>query len=142
MAPRTSLPEGVHRVRAKLASGKSRFYFSLRGVPKSRFFTSNEAYPRSSDFHAAYAAAQLEHSPRASGTLTSSLVDDFYSSAEFTKLKPRTQSDYRLWLDRFSEEFGADPIQMFAEWESRSEVEDWRDNWKHSLKQYDYAGTV
>lgn len=31
---------------------------------------------------------------------------------------------------------------MFAEWESLSEVNDWRDAWKTSPKQYDYAGTV
>lgn len=35
-----------------------------------------------------------------------------------------------------------DPVDLFSEWESLSEVNDWRDNWKHSPKQYDYAGTV
>ncbi len=45
-------------------------------------------------------------------------------------------------MNRFREEFGVDPAAMFEEWESLGEVNDWRNSWKHSPKQYDYAGTV
>lgn len=31
---------------------------------------------------------------------------------------------------------------MFQEWESKIEVNEWRDRWKDSPKQFDYAGTV
>ncbi|ASP21269.1 phage integrase family protein [Antarctobacter heliothermus] len=80
--------------------------------------------------------------PRVSSYLTSSLVDDYLVSPKFKRLKQRTQKDYLGWLDRFSHEFGDDPAAMFEEWESLGEVNDWRDAWKDSPKQYDYAGTV
>ncbi|MBS0573135.1 MAG: tyrosine-type recombinase/integrase [Proteobacteria bacterium] len=54
----------------------------------------------------------------------------------------RTRRDYRLWALRFADEFKDDPAAMFEERESRAEVNDWRARWKHSPKQYDYAGTV
>lgn len=142
MAPRTNLPTGVHRVRATLSDGTRRFYFSLRGVPNSKFFQGPEAIPTNAEFHLAYARALegTRHKPK--GETTESVVDDFISSVNFQKLAPRTKIDYRRWLDRFTEEFGADPIKMFEEQEAAREVEKWRENWNHSPKQYDYAGTV
>lgn len=73
--------------------------------------------------------------------MTSQMVDDFLSSAEMPKGE-RTRQDYRLWAMRFAEEFKDDPAKMFEEPEARGEVNDWRDRWKHSPRQYDYAGTV
>lgn len=43
---------------------------------------------------------------------------------------------------RFADAFKDDPAAMFEESESRGEVNDWRKQWAHSPKQYDYAGTV
>lgn len=72
--------------------------------------------------------------PKKSGLLTSDMVGEYLSSPRYQRLKPRTKSDYGLWLGRFAEEFGDDPAAMFQEWESRIEVNEWRDSWKDSPK--------
>lgn len=69
-------------------------------------------------------------------------MDDYISSPKFKRLKPRTKDDHRIWLDRILLEFGDDPVAMFEEWESLGEVNDWRDSWRDSPRQYDYAGAV
>ncbi|MZR14254.1 tyrosine-type recombinase/integrase [Maritimibacter sp. DP07] len=74
--------------------------------------------------------------------MTPQLVDEFLSSADFRTKKPRTQSDYRRWALRFAKEFADDPARIFEDPRSRGEVNAWRDDWSHSPKQYDYAGTV
>lgn len=140
--PTDSLPPEVHRVRSKLADGTVVFYFSLRGRKGTGFYKSTDRLPREPEFHLAYAAAMEAAMPKSGNYRTENLVDDYISSPNFARLRPRTQKDYRLWLDRFSKEFGEDPVAMFEEWESLSEVNDWRDTWKGSPKQYDYAGTV
>ncbi|SEQ35248.1 tyrosine-type recombinase/integrase [Thalassovita taeanensis] len=140
--PSDSLPPEVHRVKAKLADGSAMFYFSLRGRTGTGFYKSPERLPREREFHAAYVAAMDAALPKSSSYLTCHMVDDYIASPKFQRLKSRTQADYRVWLDRFSKEFGADPAAMFQEWESLAEVEDWRDQWSHSPKQFDYAGTV
>jgi integrase len=71
------------------------------------------------------------------------LVDKFYRAPQFRrKIRERTQADYRKWLDRFQREFGADEIQMFEEYESLAEFNNWRDQWAHSPKQFDYCAVV
>jgi integrase len=74
---------------------------------------------------------------------TAELVDKFYRAPQFRrKIRERTQADYRKWLDRFQREFGADEIQMFEEYESLAEFNNWRDQWAHSPKQFDYCAVV
>lgn len=140
--PTDSLPPEVHRVKAKLADGTPMYYFSLRGRRGTGFYQSQNRLPRDPDFHAAYVAAMEDAKPYRNGNLTRTLIDDYIGSPQFRRLKPRTRNDYRKWLDRFDAEFGPDPIAMFSEWEAKEEVNKWRDNWKHSAKQYDYCGTV
>ncbi|WP_260012486.1 tyrosine-type recombinase/integrase [Leisingera aquaemixtae] len=72
--------------------------------------------------------------------MTDKLVDDFLSSASMPRGE-RSRDDIKLWLERFRSEFGADPVAMFEERESRAEVNTWRKQWLHSPKQHDMAGT-
>lgn len=140
--PKDSLPPEVHRVKAKLAARTTMYYFSLRGRKGTGFYRSSQKLPREKEFHTAYVVALQTAAPKKSETLTSTLVDDYLSSPRYLRLASRTQEDYRLWLDRFVFEFGQDPVAIFEEWESLGEVNEWRDRWKNSPKQYDYAGTV
>lgn len=131
---------GVHRVRRRLADGSTReHHYAWRGGPK--FWSSTDPHPKGSPEYLAALAAVAKR-PEPSLYPTHRLVDDFLASAEFRKLAPRTQADYRRWALRFAEEFHDDPAAMFAEPASRGEVNDWRQRWAHSPKQYDYAGTV
>ena len=140
--PKDSLPSEIHRVKARLADGSYMYYFSLRGRKGTGFYKSPQRLPREREFHAAYVSALDAATPKGAGFSTSDLVDDYLSSPRFQRLKQRTKKDYRLWLERFTAEFGDDPAAMFEEWESKVEVNEWRDNWKNSPKQFDYAGTV
>ena len=73
---------------------------------------------------------------------TAAVIDRYRKSAHFMKLKPRTQSDYEKYLTAFEAEFGEDPVKMFEEKASISEIRVWKQKWKHSPKQYDYATSV
>lgn len=136
------LPKGVHRVERKLANGRSRFHFyAQRGDRHSKFWSGYVRCPIDPAFQEAWLAKVSK--PKFNGSLTSAALDQFISSAEFQLgIRTRTQADYRNWLAKFEESFGDDPIKMFEEPGSRSEVNIWRQNWIHSPKQYDYAGTV
>lgn len=137
--------KGVHRVTKSLSGGANRIYhYAFRGGPK--FWDSTMGFGSDSDEYAlAYADALRSAGPKttvARRALTSSVIDRYRRSTQFLKLAPRTQSDYNKYLDAFDKEFGADPIRMFEELESKGEIRSWKDQWASSPKQYDYATTV
>lgn len=134
---RLRLPQGVHAVRRVKLDGVIFHFYAWRGGPK--FWADARHYPNDPAFHAAYAdAIKL---PKPSTYMTSAMVDDFLSSPHMPKGE-RTRQDYRKWALRFADGFKDDPAAIFEEPESRGEVNDWRKQWAHSPKQYDYAGTV
>ena len=134
---RGDLPKGVHRVRRMTKSEVRWHFYAWRGGPK--FWTNTVRHPSDPNFFVAFARAVERPKPQA--YMTPKMVDDFLSSAEMPKGE-RTQADYRRWALRFSDAFKDDPAAMFEEPESRAEVNQWRQAWSHSPKQYDYAGTV
>ncbi len=132
-----AFPKGVHRVRRKLASGRSRFHFyAWRGGPK--FWVDDIAVPNDPDFHLAFAEAMAR--PKPASLMTPKMVDLFLSSAARAKSK-RSLADQRKWLLRFAAYFHDAPAIIFEERASRGEVNKWRAEWKHSPKQHDMAGT-
>ncbi|WP_152463679.1 tyrosine-type recombinase/integrase [Roseivivax sp. THAF30] len=131
------MPKGIHRVRRKLVSGKSRFHFyAWRGGPK--FWVDDVHSPRDPDFQLAFAEAIKRPEPKI--LMTPRLVDEFLSSAARAKAK-RSFADQRKWLLRFAEHFHDAPVAIFEERGARGEVNKWRARWKHSPKQHDMAGT-
>lgn len=132
-----ALPKGVHRVRRKLTSGRSRYHFyAWRGGPK--FWIDDIREPRDAEFHVAF--AEVAARPKSKELLTPNLVDLFLSSAARAK-GARSFDDQRKWLLRFADHFHDAPIEIFQERGSRGEVNVWRAQWKHSPKQHDMAGT-
>lgn len=134
---RPKLPKGVHPVRRKRRNGIVYHFYAWRGGPK--FWISAEHYPTDPAFFAAYAEAIKL--PKPSTYMTPTMVDDFLSGPHMPKGE-RTRADYRRWALRFASAFKDDPAAIFEEPESRGEVNDWRKQWAHSPKQYDYAGAV
>ena len=133
------LPKGVHRVRRKLASGKSRFHFYAwrgRGAPK--FWEDENRVPRDPDFFAAY--AEVAKRPKPALLMAPKMCDDFLSSSARAKSE-RGFKDQRIWVLRFAEHFHDAPAAIFEERGSRGELNKWRANWKHYPKQHDMAGT-
>lgn len=131
------LPPRVHRVRRVVKEGVRFHFYAWRGGPK--FWVDERAFPSDPAFYKAY-ADKIEL-PKPKVYMTSKMVDDFLSSGEMPKAE-RTRKDYRLWALRFAEAFKEDPAALFEEPESRVEVDEWRQAWAHSPKQYDYAGAV
>lgn len=132
--------KGVHRVVRRLADGSTReHHYAWRGGPN--FWSSDADVVKNSPAYVA-ALAAVATRPKPSRLPTPDLVDAYLSSAEFRSKKPRTQADYRKWALRFARAFAADPAEMFEDPDSRGEVNDWRSQWAHSPKQFDYAGTV
>lgn len=133
-------PSEVHRVRAKLASGAAKqYHYAWRGGP--RFWTSDDGVKVNSPEYFAALAACVK--PRKTAeTSAADLIDTYLDSAEYRSLRDRTRADYLKWALRLADEFRDDPAAIFEEPESRGEVADWRAQWVHSPKQYDYAGTV
>ncbi len=131
------LPRGVHRVRRKLANGRSRFHFyAWRRGPK--FWEDEKRNPSDPDFFIAFAEAVQRPTP--SKVLVPQVVDEFLSSADVPK-RERSKADQRKWLLRFAEHFEDAPLVIFEERNSRGEVNAWRALWKGSPKQHDMAGT-
>lgn len=125
-----ALPKGVHRVRRKLASGKSRYHFyAWRGGTK--FWVDEMPNPRDPDFHVAFAEAIARPAPKA--MMTSAMVDMFLSSPACAKA-PRSKADQRKWLLRFAAHFHDAPVVIFEERGSRAELNKWRATWQHSPK--------
>ena len=130
-------PKGVHAVRRVKAGGAVYHFYAWRGGPK--FWTDSNHYPNEPAFHSAYAEALKL--PKPSTYMTPAMVEDFLNSPHMPDGE-RTRQDYRKWALRFAEAFKDDPAAIFEDPDSRGEVNDWRKQWAHSPKQYDYAGTV
>ncbi len=136
------LPDGVHRTRARLADGTQKYYFRLRGYKGAGFWSSSERCPRSAEFYSAYSTALESVKPKSVLHTNAEIAAEYLASVTFKKKKPRTQADYRRWLNRFVEEFGPDDISMWEVPASKRDLNKWREAWMHSPKQYDYCGTV
>jgi hypothetical protein len=137
--------KGVHRVIKKLATGEKRkYHYVFRGGPC--FWNSSDSIePGDPEYAIAFADA-LRKAPTGIKTTgansTAAVIASYRKSAHFTLLKPRTQRDYEKYLTAFEAEFGEDPVKMFEEVESIAEIRVWKEQWKHSPKQYDYATSV
>lgn len=139
--------KGIHRVVKVLARGDVRkYHYAYRGGPQ--FWSSESPFKVGS---AEYIHAFLEASkpqrfkaPSNSGSeiQTGDILDGYRKSVHYVSLAARTQSDYDKYLRSFESEFGMDPIKLFEEKESLSEIREWKEQWAHSPKQYDYATSV
>lgn len=134
--PQVNLPKGVHRVRRKLANGKSRYHFyAWRGGPK--FWEDEHRMPANQAFYIAFAEAAARLQP--TDYMTSRMVDDFLSSTAIPKSE-RSRADIRIWALRFADHFKEAPAAIFEDRRSRGDMNEWRALWRHSPKQHDMAG--
>lgn len=70
------------------------------------------------------------------------IITAYRASPEFEGLKASTQRDYRLWLDRISERFGATPLEAFEDRRMRKDIIDWRNEWAHRPRTADKASVM
>lgn len=98
----------VHAVRKRLADGSLRTYYYHR---QTRLRLPDD--PASPEF--AQALRDLAPAPAAASIAPGSfaaLVEAYLDSAEFRALAPRTQKDYRRYLDVIRESWGRNPVRM------------------------------
>jgi integrase len=137
--------KGIHRVSKKLADGSTRIYhYAFRGGPC--FWNSSFPFEAGAPEYAEAFVEALKGPTAASrpsaGRSTADIVAAYRKSPQFINRKPRTKKDYEKFLTSFEAEFGEDPVKMFEEKESLSEINKWKANWAHLPKQYDYATSM
>lgn len=127
---------GIKRVKARLADGRRVEYHYLRGGP--RFWATGDSPVGSPAYVAAYQKAA--GGDAAPGKTFRTVIRAFLKSSAFTDLSPRSQRDYRIWLERLDEAHGKAPLAVVNDHRFRALILQWRDKW--SGRQSDYAWTV
>lgn len=131
-------PDGVHVVRRKLASGEVReYHYWGRGEGAERI----EAEPYSAAYYDAVARFVEGRVDRAPGRV-GGLVSRYLASPAFQGLRPRTQADYRFYLDLIWEEFGHYPIRALEARGARADIRAWRDSMAATPRKADLAVAV
>ena len=133
---------GVHVVRKPLASGIDSWnVYAWRGGPSIHKCTGPRPVITQAILSAAL-AAQAKATGRKSIESLDDVIDQYRASPEFTRLAPRTQTDYAMWLTRISGEFGPAPVAAFNDQRMRREVIEWRDKWAHQPRSADRASVM
>lgn len=70
------------------------------------------------------------------------LVEQWRASPEWDKLAPRTQADYRKWLDEILKKFATLPIEALDDRAVRQHFIKWRNKWATKPRQADHAITT
>lgn len=135
-----TISTGLHIVPKRLASGDTRwFVYAYRGGP--RIHAQDGAKPAITPdlLDAAYAARRERGSPDGFDRI----INLYRDSPDFASLKPNTQRDYRIWLDRISEKWGMAPIRAFNAPDARAALVAWRDSMSETPRSADRAvGTL
>lgn len=121
---------GVYRHRKRLASGITKDFWTLRGVGPIKPLPGDEtadfrpgtpAFMRS--YQAMIAAPRLA---RTVGTLQQ-IVNGYQRSSSWSKLAPRTKSDYVKAIIRIENKWGSYPLDAIEDPKIRSRLLSWRD---------------
>jgi integrase len=129
--------KGIHKVRAKLASGKTRLYhYAWRGGPAL------VGEPGTPEFMASYQQVIAKRKTAPSGTLMA-LISAFKESQEFKSRAARTKADYLEQMAKIEGRFGDFPISGLSDRRTRGIFKEWRDQLaRNSRRQAQYAWTV
>lgn len=131
---------GLHVVR-KPTKGQDRWYvYAWRGGPC--IHTSQG--PKPTIDMAMIAKANASKSDGTSGQYDTleEIITAYRAAPEFTKCKPATQRDYRLWLNRISERWGETPLEAFEDRRMRKDIIEWRNKWVDQPRTADKASVM
>jgi integrase len=146
--------EGVHRVRAKLASGFAEYWYAWRGGPKilSESATTKVLLQLKVDAaaHAAgekyYALQRARTNPTPSAATIATLIVSYQASPDFKfyrrgkTRKPRSQRTLKDMRDRLSivsETLGAMPVRALEAKGARQALIQWRDRFQATPRKAD-----
>jgi integrase len=127
-------------VRKKLANGNDRwFVYAYRGGPRIHAQDGRKPAITPDLLDAAYAARRVRGDPDGFDRI----INLYRDSPDFAKLKPGTQRDYRIWLDRISQKWGMAPARLFNAPDARATLVAWRDSMAGTPRAADRAiGTL
>jgi integrase len=133
---------GVHRVHRTLSDGgMAAYWYAWRGGPLILKAVAPNALALSHKitglFPAALAAYQDLIGPKPDGVFLAGLIQKYLSSAQYARLAPRTQSDYRRALDVVRDDLGTMELRALEARKALSVLMDWRDKYKGSPKTAD-----
>jgi integrase len=128
--------KGVHRVRARLASGERVVYcYAWRGGPRL------VGEPGSPEFIRSYEEAHRnQRTP--SPSQFRSIIAAYKASPEFKRLRERTAADYLKQIAKIEPAFGDMPIEALNDPRVSRDFLKWRDSMASSPRQADYAWMV
>ncbi|CUX81082.1 MAG: Phage integrase family [Roseibaca calidilacus] len=120
--------KGVHRVRKRLADGRTmEYHYAWRGGPK--FWDSSMPFGKHTlDYAGALKDRLMER--RDPGDSFQALINSFFDSTDFRRLAPRTQRDHKINVSRpggIEEKYGKVPLKVFDDVRIRQNVLKWRD---------------
>ncbi|MCJ2084517.1 tyrosine-type recombinase/integrase [Methylobacterium sp. E-005] len=128
--------QGVHTVRAKLASGKVvTYHYAWRGGPRL------EGKPGSPAFHASYNAAHAARKVVPPGTLHA-LIVAYRNSSEFKGRAESSKRAYRAYLALIEDEFRDMTLEAVQDKRARGDFKEWRDSMSATPRKADYAWSV
>lgn len=90
----------------------------------------------------AFRKAHAEAKPKKAKGFVAGLVADFRDSGDFERMAASTQAQWRRWLDRIDTEFGEMELSGIDARGVRKDIIAWRDKWKATPRQADYAMQV
>lgn len=128
---------GVHKVKAKLASGASvTYYYAWRGGPRINAKPNTHAF--GAEFH------RLTRSrPDAPGKGTvSELIREYLKSPAYTKLADSTKKSYDWAINKIEDEFYEMPIRALGEKGARKLLLEWRDTFADTPRAADMIMAV
>lgn len=138
--PLPTISTGLHVVPKRLKSGDARFYvYAYRGGPCIHIQDHTRPAITQDLLQKAFEARRSRGRPDTFDTI----INAYRASPDFAKLKPRTQADYRTWLDRISEKWGPAPIRLFNAPDAKPTLIAWRDSMAGTPRAADRAiGTL
>jgi hypothetical protein len=108
--------KGIHKVKARLASGESKTYFyAWRGGPQIRGKLGTPAFV--SEYNDAHASLRQ---PRAGTFMT--IITQYKAAPEFTGLAESTRRAYLAYIKLIEDEFGDLPVAARADRRVRGEL--------------------
>ena len=119
--------KGIHRVERRLAGGRLRYYYYIRGGGPL-FWTSDHRpvpEPVPDDFQKAYEAARAPGVAVTAGPKTVDAMIADFRRLYLPNVAAGTRGNYERSLNLISKEFGPDELGIFEDKDTRKEVKKW-----------------
>lgn len=132
---------GLHVVRKRMQRYDRYYVYAWRGGPC--IHKQDDIYPVITP---AILAKQLKAyeatRKKTDGRPFELIITAYRDSPEFTGLADSTKRDYKLWLNRISDQFGNVPLEAFEDRRMRGEIMTWRDTWRDNPRTADKASVM